>query len=173
MYISDTNDFLINYKAWSIYQRKVGWLRWMLSPSDVFAIWLHSKESLMVFLNEINSFQSTIKFTAEWSQESVTFLDTKVFHEGSCLVRHLYTKPMDTHQYLHQCSCHSTHCKTSVALSQALRLRRICARTEDYEQRVGKFKTFLEMRGYNGEEVLRQINRAMECDREGPVNTSN
>ena len=87
------------------------------AQDDIFTIWPHSEESLMVFLNEINSFHSTIRFTKEWSWESVTFLDTKVIGDRNQLVTDLYTKPMDIHQYLHRHSCHPFHCKMGIACS--------------------------------------------------------
>ena len=48
----------------------------------------------------------------------------------------LYTKPTNTHQYLHRQSCDSHHCNATIAYSQALRLRRICSLDEDYLRRV-------------------------------------
>ena len=78
----------------------------------------------------------------------------------------LYTKPTDTHQYLHRQSCHPPHCKRSIAFSQALRLRRICARPDDYERRIGELKTYLVNRGYNEEAIQHQIDKASELSRE-------
>ena len=64
-------------------QKPTTWLRFI---DDIFAVWSHGEESLQIFLNEINSFHPTIKFTAEWSRESVTFLDTRVICDGNRLV---------------------------------------------------------------------------------------
>ena len=89
---------------------------------DIFSIWPHSERNLQIFLNELNSFHVTIKFTAEGSGETVTFLDTRVIYNDVPLMTDLYTKPTDTHQV----SCHPSHCKKSIAYSQALRLRGIC-----------------------------------------------
>ena len=119
----------------------------------------------MTFLSEINSFHDTIKFTAEWSRSSVTFLDTKVSIEGRRLVSDLYTKPTDSHQYFHHSSCHPRHCKTGIAFSQALRLKRICTNNEDYLQHVRELKGYLVQRGYSEEEVQSQLNRVADIDR--------
>ena len=121
---------------------------------------------LQVFLTELNSFHPTIKFTAEWSRESVTFLDTKVIRDGNRLVTDLYTKPTDTHQYLHQRSCHPSHCKSSIAYSQALRMRRICSRPTDYHRHVEELKENLIKRGHDGERVILGIERATGVSRE-------
>ena len=135
---------------------------WWRYIDDFFAVWPHGEENLKVFLTEINSFHPTIKFTAEWSRESVTFLDTKVIRDGNRLVTDLYTKPTDTHQYLHQRSCHPSHCKSSIAYSQAFRMRRICSRATDYQQHVAELKEHLIRRGHDGEMVQKISRRPLE-----------
>ena len=37
----------------------------------MFAVWNNGEEQLQQFLQEINTFHPTIKFTAEWSREKV------------------------------------------------------------------------------------------------------
>ena len=54
-----------------------------------------------------------IPFTAEWSKESVVFLNTSIIREGDKLITDLY---------LHRWSCHPSHCENSITYSQALRL---------------------------------------------------
>ena len=144
-------------------QKPTTWWRYI---NDIFAVWPHGEQDLQVFLTEINLFHPTIKFTAEWSRESVTFLDTKVIRDGNRLVTDLYTKPTDTHQYLHQRSCHPSHCKTSIAYSQALRIRRICSRTTDYQQRVAELQEHLIRRGHDGERVQQRIEKATRMSRD-------
>ena len=39
----------------------------------IFFIWEHGEESLEKFLNKLNSFHQTIKFTAEYSKEKIIF----------------------------------------------------------------------------------------------------
>ena len=140
-------------------QRRTIWWRYI---DDIFAVWPHGEENLKVFLTEINPFHPTIKFTTVWSRESVTFLDTKVIRDGNRMVTDLYTKPTDTHQYLHQRSCHPSHCKSSIAYSQALRMRRICSRATHYQQHVAELKEHLIRRGHDGEMVQKISRRPLE-----------
>ena len=72
------------------------WLRYI---DDGFVIWPHGQESLIDFIDKIYCSHPTIKFTAQWSPSSVTFLDTKIAIEEGQLISDLYTKPTDTHQY--------------------------------------------------------------------------
>ena len=51
---------------------------WWRYIDDVFVLWTHGEESLNNFIGDINQAHPTIKFTAEWSKESVSFLDTTV-----------------------------------------------------------------------------------------------
>ena len=85
---------------------------WWRYIDDVFALWTHGEESLNNFIGEINQAHPTIKFTAEWSKESVSFLDTTVKLEDGQLVTDLFVKPTDTHQYLAANSCQQLPSKT-------------------------------------------------------------
>ena len=114
----------------------------------------------------ISTHHTTIKFTAEWSQEFILSLDTKIIRDGNHLVADLHTKPTDTHQYLHRRSCHPSHCKTGIAYSQALRLQRICSESTDYEHRVEELKGYLVKRGYDRELIQQQIDKATNTKRE-------
>ena len=44
------------------------WVWWRFLD-DVFLIWLHGKEALLEFLDYVNSYHETIKYTWEWSKE--------------------------------------------------------------------------------------------------------
>ena len=46
--------------------------------NDVFFNWEHGEESLKVFIDQVNMFHPTIKFTAEYSEEEVNFLDLNI-----------------------------------------------------------------------------------------------
>ena len=72
-----------------------------------FFIWEHTEEKLRNFAETLNEIRPTLKFTAEWSQKSINFLDVPVSLVDSQIVTDLYVKPTDTHQYLHSSSCHS------------------------------------------------------------------
>lgn len=138
---------------------------WWRYIDDVFAIWHVGEERLTTFLEEVNSYHPTIKFTAEHSTDRVTFLDTTVILEGDSVRTDLYTKPTDTHQYLLPTSCHPKQCTTSIPYSQSLRLRRICSRDEDFVKRSDELKTHLTTRGYEETIVDAQIQRAASVSR--------
>ena len=48
------------------------WCRYIV---DKFFLWEHGKNKLKSFIDKINKVHPTIKFTAEWSKSSISFLD--------------------------------------------------------------------------------------------------
>ena len=98
----------------------------------IFFIWEHSEELLKEFINEINAFHPTVKFTAEWSKEKANFLDVAVTLKNDVLSTNLFVKPTAMDQFLDRTSCHSYHCKKYIPYSQTLRLNRIYSNNTYY-----------------------------------------
>ena len=90
-------------------------------------LWQHGGKALKKFSEILNSYHPTIKLTANYSREKISFLDVEVIKKGNQLVTDLYIKPTDTYQYLHTSSCHVFHSKKSIPYSQTLRLNKICS----------------------------------------------
>ena len=95
---------------------------------DIFFLWENGEEKLKEFIEHLNEKHPTIKFTAEWSQTSINFLDVTASLIGGKVTT-------DSHQYLHSCSCHPYHCKKGIPYSQALRLKRICSDPSSFDTR--------------------------------------
>ena len=140
------------------------WLWWRYID-DVFLVWTHGEEKLLEFVDFLNSAHHSIKFTVEYSKETVNFLDVQVIKQGNKVVTDLYTKPTDTHQLLHRSSCHPGHTKKGIPYGQALRIRRICSEDSFFEKRLGNLENFLLDRGYNRGEIQGQFDRARGLDR--------
>ena len=141
-------------------------LVWWRFIDDVFAIWTHGEQQLQTFLGELNHHHTSIKFTANWSTEEVSFLDTRVYLKDGRVETDLYTKPTDKHQYLHTKSCHPRHCKTAIPFSQALRLRRICSEQDNLVTRARELKQHLMKRGYPEQTLDAEIDRAINVSRD-------
>ena len=121
------------------------WLRYI---DDIFCIWPHSLSQLDEFHQHINSAHPTLKFTYEVSPTSLSFLDTVItLNEGS-LSSELYTKPTDTHNYLHYTSCHPINVKKGLPFGQFLRINRNCTQPEKYTKHRDNLKGYLTNRGY-------------------------
>ena len=133
---------------------------WKRFIDDVFSIWTNSEENLERFLKELNGFHPSIKFTFEKSKMKVNFLDVVIKIKNGRLSTDFYSKPVDSHQYLHYNSCHPENIKKSIIYSQTLRLRRICSERKDLKSHVRDLKGWFLRRGYPQQIIEEQMDRA-------------
>ena len=96
----------------------------------------------------MNQANPNIKFTSAISDHQIPFLDTLVKVSDNSIVTDLYTKPTDSHSYLHYNSAHPHRCKKGIPYSQFLRLRRICSDIKDYKSHVLTLCDFFLQRNY-------------------------
>ena len=89
----------------------------------------------------------------------------KVINDSGKLNTDVYIKVTDSHQYLHQASCHPNACKTGIPFVQALRLRQICSKDDFFEKWANELCTFLVERGYRKHVVQEQVERARKIPR--------
>ena len=116
-------------------------LVWFRYIEDIFFIWTHGENSLKNFMIELNNFNPNFKFTYEFSEASINFLDLNVKLSNGKLQTSLYVKPTDSHQYLHFQSSHPNHTKRSIVYSQTLRVSRACSQKEDYKNYCNQMKS--------------------------------
>lgn len=134
---------------------------------DIFFLWQGTEAELKDLIKEINSAHHTIKFESCYSREKVNFLDTVVtLTSNNQIITSLYHKPTDRHAFLHRKSYHPLSTKRAIPYSQALRIKRICSKEEDYQQGIAELKHHLIQRGYNADEIDEQINKASQENRE-------
>ena len=100
---------------------------WWRYIENIFFIWEHGEESLEKFINQLNSFHPTVKFTDEYSKEIINFLNVNIRLVEGELMTDLFVKPNDTPEFLDPSSSHPYHPKKRIPYSLALRLNRICS----------------------------------------------
>ena len=91
-------------KMLEIFEKKT--MIWWRYIDDIFFIWEHGEESLRVFIDQVNLFHRTVKFTAEYSKKEVHFLDLNIKLIDGQLKADLFVKPTGTHQFLDPTSFH-------------------------------------------------------------------
>jgi len=64
---------------------------------------------------------------------SLNFLDIKIDIADNMLTTTVYSKPTNSHMYLHGSSCHPPQCKDGISLGVATRLRRICSNDCEFD----------------------------------------
>ena len=77
---------------------------------DIFFIWEHGEESQSGFIDQVNLFHTTIKFTAEYSKEESIFRPKIKLTDGK-LKTDLFFKPIATHKFLDPTFSHPSHFK--------------------------------------------------------------
>ena len=127
------NRFLNEFEEKYVYTYKKKPLVWYRYIDDVFLVWTFSVDDLREFVDHLNSRLPTIKFTLEFSELQIAFLDTLVRKIGTNIITDLYSKPTDSFDYLLYNSSHPQTCKDSIPYSQFLRVRRICSRLSDFD----------------------------------------
>ena len=139
MHYLETN-FLPNYPK----QPKT-WLRFI---DDIFMIWKDGEQQLMKFLEVLNNYHPTIKFTYIMEKNEIAFLDTAVYRSPT---NRIYTRifhtPTDQKHYTHYHSAHLKNQKEPVPYGLLIRCRKIC--TEDYHfEEAKKIYNHLKYRKY-------------------------
>ena len=135
-------------------------LVWFRYIDDVFFIWTHGKETLSLFLEDLNNFHPNIKFSCEGNKESIHFLDLNIRLSDGNISTDLYVKPTAIHQFLHYTSSHPDHTKRSIVFSQALRFSRICSKKSDFLKHLEKMKSWFSVRGYPEYLIESEIKKA-------------
>ena len=134
------------------------WLRFI---DDIFMIWSHGIQAITLFMDILNNYHSTIKFTYEYSKQEISFLDTIVYKtENNELFTKAYHKPTDNKQYLHFHSAHPRKQKESVSYGLLIRSRRICSEDKHFEEEARNILQQLRYRKYPSdllEEAYRKV----------------
>ena len=126
-----------------IQSRSLGPSTWLRFFGDIFMVWDHSLESLHSFIDALNSFHPSIKFTYSISTQKVNFLDVTVSKaENLDFVTDVYVKSTNVHQYFEYSSCHPKSCKNGIPYSQGKRYRRIISNDTKFQENILQLRFF-------------------------------
>lgn len=134
---------------------------------DCFILWNGEPDRLNDFLEFMNSLDEKLKFTLEVGGNVLAFLDLKISIENGRLETTVYSKPTDSHLYLHASSCHNKSSIVGIQKGVALRLRRICSRDEEYERKSKEYSKYLVGRGHDPKIVSKnftEVGRMKRCE---------
>ena len=132
-----------------IQSRFLGPSTWLRFLDDIFMVWDHSLESLHSFIDALNSFHPSIKFTYSISTKKVNFLDVTVSKsENLDFVTDEYVKSTHVHQYAEYSSCHPKSCKNGIPYSQGKRYRRIISNDTKFQENILQLRDFFLERNY-------------------------
>ena len=132
------------------------------SIHTLFSLWDSDKKDVDQFIEQADKFHPTIKFTAEISENKITFLNTVMFKgerlkNESILDIKTHHKPTETFQYTHFKSCHPPGVKNGFTKGKAIRLLRTKSSKTTFEESLMKFKICLRTRGYPKKIIERSL----------------
>ena len=123
---------------------------WKRFRDDVFVVWTHDTAELPSFLDYLNDIHDTrkIKFTMQIADDinGLEFLDLKIRYLDDKLSVEVYSIPTNSFAYVMLPTCYPMKNINKVPQGIALRLRRICHITENYESRTDEYKNYLLVR---------------------------
>ena len=111
-------------------------------------------------MKELNTFTDHIKFTSEFDQENINFLDVDINLFNGHLMTNMYIKSTDCRQYLGYSSSHPSHTKRSIVYSQPLKARRLCLLESDFLKPCTKMKPWFLKRGYTEDMIDNKMKKS-------------
>ena len=134
------------------------WFRYL---DDIFTGWEHDLKTLETFTALANSIDPNIKVTFQTHPTQIDFLDTTLykgprFAAQGILDHKSYSKPTDSHQYLHAQSYHPHQVHKGLVKGMFIRLRRLNNNQQNYLSATKEMFQFFLNRGYKNR-TLRKI----------------
>ena len=129
-----------------------------------------SEVELIELFRIAHSHHNLLKFTYDISKTETVFLDTVIFkgqrfkRSGIFDIRS-YTKPSNTHQYLHRTSYHNPAVFKGFIKGETIRHIRNNNNEQTLEKILDQFKTHLLQRGYKIQEIQKHMNSALNRSR--------
>ena len=146
------------------------WLRFL---NYIFMVWDHSLESLHSFIDALNSFHPTIKFTYTISSKEVNFLDVTVTKSDNLdFITEVYVKSTNIHQYVEYSSCHPKACKNGIPFSQCKRYRRIISDDAKFSESVSQLRDFFLERNYPASIVDHALDKVSSLSQDQALQSS-
>ena len=132
---------------------------------DCLVLWCGIEDKLDSFLTFLNEQSPDLKFTMEIGGKSICFLDLKISIINQKLVTTVYSKPTDSHLYLHKQSCHNKSSIDGIQKGVALCLRRICSSNEEYDKKSSEYERYLVDRGHDIKKVKKTFTNIKQLSR--------
>ena len=128
-------------------------LLWKRYIDDILCIWPEQPSKIDHFIKYLNQSHPTIKFTYEYSTQSINFLDLTIYkgtrHMTSLILDFKpFFKTTNKFQYLEYNSAHPKSIFSSLVKGELTRLLRACSDQEAYERVTNKLLAAFKDRGY-------------------------
>ena len=167
---SYANLFMADLETSFLATQSIKPLLWKRFIDDIMCIWPGTIPQLETFLNDLNSFHPTIKFTWEYSEKNITFLDLNIYKGKRFQKHHLldmstFFKKTNTFQYLHYSTSHPKHTLIGIIKGEAIRFLRSNSDPENFKETISNFRKHLLRRKYPGRFVDKALSTITFSDR--------
>ncbi|OCT74329.1 hypothetical protein XELAEV_18033295mg [Xenopus laevis] len=122
---------------------------WRCYIDDCIIIWRGSEGSLKEFIEGLNINNFNLKFTYDYSRESVNFLELNIYATTDGLCTRLFKKKTDCNGYIPYNSGHHRKWLNNIPKGQFGRIKRNCSNLDDYRQNCEIMEGDFREKGYN------------------------
>ena len=133
---------------------------------DILFLFSGSEQELLDFHSYVNSLHSNLKLTLEFSKTEISFLDLRIsINENGLLNTTIYRKSTDRNTILRADSFHPPSLINNIPFGQFQRLRRICDKQDDFEQKASDMHVRFQQRGYKPDVLDQSLNKVKSVAR--------
>ena len=118
------------------------------------------------FVRWLDTLDPSLKFTFEWSNERINFLDVTLVMEDGKLETDRHVKPTNPQLFLHYTSNHPQSVFKAIVYGQAITVRTICSKQEFVDKHMKSLKEKFIQRGYPVDMVESELARGSLLSRE-------
>ncbi|OCT79926.1 hypothetical protein XELAEV_18026740mg [Xenopus laevis] len=122
---------------------------------NLLCMWQGDELSFLAFVQELNLNKLNLRFTSEYRQETIEFLDIKIMSVNKVIHTTIYRKPCSGNTLLHVSSCHPKNLLGGITVGQFLRLQRNCSTDIAFREQAEDMKERFLDRGYGRKSVNR------------------
>ncbi|XP_065893450.1 uncharacterized protein [Dysidea avara] len=138
---------------------------------DVLIITDDTEANLLNFIRDLNQAHPTIKFTAEYNRERITFLDVDIYKGPNFSTTHnldfqTHIKPTNPQLHVQAQSYHPESTKKGIIIGETKRLLRTNSRRETFSHFVNKYTTQMTRGGYSLNYIKKFTNKIHFKDRD-------
>ena len=123
------------------------------------------EEDLLRFKEWIKTIHPSLKFTFEYSEEGVEFLDLYVYTKENKIHTKLYSTQSDTHSYLVPTSYHKNHIVKNIPFNIARRVQQNNSEQCNYDKDKETYTNYLIERGYKETFIAESFTKFENIDR--------
>ena len=125
---------------------------------DILMLFSGSEYEWVQFQKYVNYLNMNLRLSIEYSETEINFLDLKILrNQNGSFHTTIYRMDTDRNTILRADSFHPSSLIKNIPFEQFQRLRRICDREDDFQDKVGEMHSRFQQRGYKSVVGFRSV----------------